>query len=420
MSFINSINDWVYSHWLLLLIILILGAAFYVFGPFPPIGGGSPSSPHPPDNGPHPSPDDPHPPSGPGPTLGSFYQSQGDSGKTITSFLIGIAASILLTLIIWSATTIFMGSYFDIPDFPWFAWSLRNAVGLLLGILAGFFFFETGRFNIEPSHQAYATFLGYPFTMFGVGDGWVIPGLMEVHSESTAAHQDVGEGPSKYPTKNGVPITLDSESTYVVENVLRATRMPVDQRPQFVAATRAAAVRKYIGTKEFRVSELNPGITEENTPLSQRTKILEFINGLKGEISNQGPEWVLKEMNYTLREFGLRAKQVQLENVSFDPTMEKKAERIYDEMLEGAGLGLNSVNQSNVADSIMDRTLARAGLKKEDLTPDQRLRLATLAHNQAMSAEGQASVIHVESSTPITPNVNVGGQPQNTQPPSPK
>ncbi len=425
MGFANSINEWIYSHWFLLLVLLILGAAIYVFGPFPPIGGNATSS------GDSPSPTGP---SSVGP-IGAIYafNTQGDSGTTFLSLVIGIVGCTLLVLILWGIISSIMWSF--TPSYiETLSWYIRNLIGLLLGGFIGLLLFVLGMFTITPGHKAYASILDYPFVRLGVGRGWILKGLMEVKIVSTAARQNnspnfdkpivdtVVDGhqqttttySEEYLTKGGLEIYPKTGATFRVKDPLAYEYMEGDSVLPYVDNARQDGLREYIGSLPFDMADM----FNDTTTMADRIKSIQSIFTMKGEISTRGPAWLVDYMNNRLDRYGLEVTQFQFKEVLFRDSLEEAAQRIFKELFESAGLTQNAVNQAAVAKTILEgmltNILSGTDRTKKDLSLHEMQELTKTATALAAAAERQANYSRIDIGGTPPPGIIITPPPPTT------
>lgn len=316
------------------------------------------------------------------------------SVATLGLLIGGIVASVAVGCLVWWSTSWLFG----LLDLPPFTIYLQHAVGFIIGSLIAYYgVFLPGRlskasdnrpvFDIKPGERAFLKIFGIPFGSFGPGWGWRIPYIMSYTIDATAAHESSDTERKEYLTKNGVELFIRSGATIQIYDLLLAQAISAGDIPGYLEARRLAAVRRYVA------ENLSMNVDEAFTSTDPEQQVAAFksLIQIKGDISSNGPSVVLGYLNEEIGAYGFNATQFQFQEVQFRDSLEKKIQRVYDEIGEGPGLKKDIMNKSMMIESFMKEKAKLLGLTLETLPQDIKLDLHRRAEAFVLAVEGQGS-----------------------------
>lgn len=347
----------------------------------------------------------------------NYINIRESSWATLATFLLGILISLAIGGLVWGIVVLVLVLVHPAGNSA-LLYLLQNAAGLVTGTVVGaLFVFWPGFFTVRAGEKAFLTLFGIPFGRLGPGWGWVFPGFMTVNKEISAAMQDRTDAAEEYLTGDGLEIFVESEITVAVVDPLLVQGIQAASVRDYISARRKAAVRKYIGTLSASQS-LRKAMNEDAT-IEDQVALFEDLRNFKGEITRNGPNTILGILNDELPAYGLRAQQVQVENVRFNDRLEASSERVFDEIAEALGLRKDALNKALNAKTLREALFRDLGLELNNLTNPEKLAQLRRDVAYALAAEGQGGYNYLDFggqpppgvivTTPSTPSTPTGG-----------
>lgn len=301
------------------------------------------------------------------------------SRTTIATLFLGIAVALLGGIILWGLLYGFT--------------SLASWAIVVMSVVFAWIIFQSGRFTVLEGEGGFMKFLGTPFGRLGPGYGWVLPGIMKVVTVNTQAFIDSGENDDSYRTGDNIELLVDSDASFAVSNPREFATIEKAAVLKYVNAARQDVLRAHI--HKFTVNNILRDFLNKDLSPGQLMDPLEKIRILKNDITNNGGEELLRELNSKVEKYGLIAEALHIKNVFFNKEVEKKAQRLFEEGLEAPGLQRDASSKGMMADTLFNSMLKSAGLTRDELTKEERMLWMEQAMAAAMAIEDKGTFVYI-------------------------
>lgn len=313
-------------------------------------------------------------------------------GNKNTRYLVAGFALAILVDIMFVGLALLVYQIVMPAEAHWLLQIAAAAFGAIAGSFAAVPLFKNGRITVAPGQTAFVSLFNIPVGELGVGDAYIIPGIMSYKTADSQAFVVTPAAAEKFLTGNGVDVFALPSATVKIFDPLKAQTLKTDQgeievKKQLLSKTRNWVYGKYIvGMQLFgKIETLKP---------EEEYEFLQEIMGFKAKLANEGPEEIRVLVNSAIEQYGLKIDegQVQITEVSLDQKIEEAIARIFEEIFQKIGLTNDARNKSAVVGEL-NKIFIEAGVDLKSMTDKDKLAEIVGSNlDRALAIENQAKV----------------------------